>query len=510
MEIKKRLMIAFLIMTLVPMLLLVGVGTAIIKYRTDTVERAYGVDVDGVIVMKDPVQTMDRLAQSVYDELKEAIAEEPDRLLQDDYLMNVNEKLLDRQAFLLVTKNNRVYFCGNTAYYKMIEDALPQFEDLSISLEGGIYINEEVRCLVKWIDVEKSADEIYSIYVISDVENLIPKEQISAMQVGVVLLVVFIVTGLLVVIWLYNGILKPISKLKDATMRVRDGDLDFSLERTGEDEIGELSADFEEMRSHLKQEIDARISHEQDLRNLIGNISHDLKTPLTTIQGYAEGLLDGVAVSEEKREKYIRTICKKAEDMAHLVEELTLYTQIEGKSYPYYFEVVPLTEFITGLLDENKLYMDQSNTEVRFDFRVKEPCKVLADREQLKRVSLNLMSNAVKYSTKGKGLITVSTEDEGEYVKISVKDNGDGISEEDLPHVFERFYRSDRSRNSGRGGSGLGLSIVKQIVEDHGGKIQVNSVLGKGTTFAFTLLKANEEKNKTNSGGKIDGKDFNY
>ena len=269
--------------------------------------------------------------------------------------------------------------------------------------------------------------------------------------------------------------------------------MDFCLESTGTDEISTLGQDFEEMRAHLKIEIDRRIQYEEDLRNLIGNISHDLKTPLTAIKGYTEGMMDGVADTPEKREKYLRTIRSKAEDMTRMVEELALYTRIDGKLYPYYFERVHLRSFFGDCIEEDEPGLEQKNISISLQDNLSEDDEVYADREQLKRIVTNVLGNAVKYMSKESGAITITLSEEKSYVRTEISDTGMGIANKDLPHIFERFYRGDTSRNTGKGGSGLGLAIVKQIVEDHGGTIHARSEEGKGTTISFTLLKVRND-----------------
>ncbi|MBQ8315595.1 MAG: two-component sensor histidine kinase, partial [Lachnospiraceae bacterium] len=236
-------------------------------------------------------------------------------------------------------------------------------------------------------------------------------------------------------------------------------------------------------------EIDTRIQYEEDLRTLIGNSSHDLKTPLTTIKGYAEGMMDGVADTPEKQEKYLRTIRSKAEDMTRMVEELALYTRIDCKSYPYHFEKVRLKEFFADCIEEDEPELEQRNIKISLADRLSEDDEVYADREQLKRITMNIIGNAVKYLSKDSGEITITLIDELSYIRTEISDTGAGIPKKDLPHIFERFYRGDTSRNTGKGGSGLGLAIVKQIVEDHGGTISAKSAEGEGTTISFTLLK---------------------
>jgi len=489
MDFRKRLVVMFMIMTLFPILLLVSFGFIIIKYQSNVMQQAYETEVDTLQVYLNPVQVRNLLTRGIYDELRMEAENNPAALLDTEYLVSVNESLQKRQAFLVVQKGDSLVYCGNDRLYEMVRDSLPESGTYNTDVDGGLYVNGRVPYLVKQQEVRFSDEESGCFYIISDVNTLIPQTKTSLIQAIGSVVIVFLITGLFLIIWLYAGILKPINKLRQATRRVKEGDLDFRLEKTGEDEIGDLSADFEEMRAHLKTEIDTRIQYEEDLRTLIGNISHDLKTPLTTIKGYAEGMMDGVADTPEKREKYLRTIRSKAEDMTRMVEELALYTRIDCKSYPYHFEKVRLKEFFADCIEEDEPELEQKNIKISLADKLSEDDEVFADREQLKRITMNIIGNAVKYLSKDSGEITITLLDELSYIRTEISDTGVGIPKKDLPHIFERFYRGDTSRNTGKGGSGLGLAIVKQIVEDHGGTISAKSAEGEGTTISFTLLK---------------------
>lgn len=493
MDFRKRLIVMFMIMTLFPILLLVSCGCIIIGYQTSVMKQAYDTEVNTLQALQNPVQVLNRLTRGSYNELKTVTKNRPDDLLDLTYLRTINESLEKRQAFLVVQKGDSLVYCGNDALYEMVEDSLPEYGAYNANVDGGLYVSGRIPYLVKQHDFLFSDEKPGSFYIISDVNTLMPQTKTSLIQAIGAVVIVFLVTGVLLIVWLYAGVLKPINKLRRATRRVKEGDLDFRLERTGEDEIGQLSADFEEMRAHLKTEIDTRIQYEEDLRTLIGNISHDLKTPLTTIKGYAEGMMDGVADTPEKQEKYLRTIRNKAEDMTRMVEELALYTRIDCKSYPYYFEKVRLKDFFTDCIEEDEPELERKQIQIELVDYLTEDDEVYADREQLKRITMNIIGNAVKYLSKESGKITIALKDEMSYIRTEITDTGVGVPKKDLPHIFERFYRGDTSRNTGKGGSGLGLAIVKQIVEDHGGTIYARSEEGEGTTISFTLLKVRKD-----------------
>lgn len=298
---------------------------------------------------------------------------------------------------------------------------------------------------------------------------------------------VILLTAVVLVSWLYRSLIRPLNILRMATENIKEGNLDFTIAGDPDDELGRLCEDFEEMRLRLKEQIGARMKYEQDTIELISNISHDLKTPLTAIKGYTEGILDGVADTDEKREKYLRTIYAKASDMTALVDELSFYSKIDTNIVPYNFESIDICEFFSDCVDDLSLDMELKNVALTYENTIEGGREVAADTEQLRRVVNNIIGNAVKYMDKEHGIISIRSRQEGEFARIDIRDNGCGIPAEDIPHVFERFYRVDSSRGTRKGGTGLGLAIVKKIIEDHGGSVGVESVPGEGSTFTFTL-----------------------
>lgn len=305
--------------------------------------------------------------------------------------------------------------------------------------------------------------------------------------------IILLLTAIIMVVWIYRGIAPQLKILKAAANNVKEGNLDFSVASTGKDEMSELCNAFEDMRIRLKNNAKDRLEDEAEQRALISNIAHDLKTPITAIKGYAEGMLDGVADTPEKQEKYVRTIYNKANEMNTLINELTLYSKIDTNKIPYNFQKLNLHNYFGDCIEE--LGMDLENQHIRLDYAnfVDPDVLIIADPEQLGRIIHNIVSNSVKYMRADvASRIGITVKDVGDFVQIEIADNGKGIATKDLPYVFDRFYRADTSRNSAAGGSGIGLSIVKKIVEDHGGKIWVTSKENEGTTMYFVIRKYEE------------------
>lgn len=254
---------------------------------------------------------------------------------------------------------------------------------------------------------------------------------------------------------------------------------------------------FSKQVDELQKQLDEKKEEsELVMREMLSNITHDLKTPLTAIRGYAQGILDGVAATPDRMNKYISTIRNKADDMANLVNELSLFAQIYNKEIEYKKGGVEIDEYISRCM--SNLSLDLETRKIDFLYRndVEKGTCLYIDEEKIKRVFYNVIGNAYKYIDKDLGMIFLHIEDAGKMVWVRITDNGSGIEKDELPLIFERFYRTDSSRNSKTGGTGLGLAIAKKIIEDHGGQIYAESENGKGTKISFSLPKKVDEKKK--------------
>lgn len=307
---------------------------------------------------------------------------------------------------------------------------------------------------------------------------------------------ILILTGLTITAWIYRGIVTPIRKLEDATQKIKEGNLDFTVDAEGNDEIGELCQNFESMRKRLKESAEEKLEAERENRVLISNISHDLKTPITAIKGYVEGIMDGVADTPEKMDRYIRTIYSKVNDMDRLINELTLYAKIDTNRIPYNFNKINVLDYFNDCIEEIGLELEAEHIGLSYFNYTADDTLIIADPEQLKRVIDNIIGNSVKYMDKEPGRINIRIKDVGDFIQVEIEDNGKGIAQKDLPYIFDRFYRTDASRNSATGGSGIGLSIVKKIIEDHGGKIWATSKETTGTVMYFVIRKYQEVPNE--------------
>ena len=262
---------------------------------------------------------------------------------------------------------------------------------------------------------------------------------------------------------------------------------------TIQSDIEVLKKGLRKFADDKKLEIELLKDKENYRKEFIGNISHELKTPLFTIQGYVLTLLQGAIKDKEVREKYLKRTAKGVERLIYVVKDLDLITQFESgiKSIDRRsFDIVKLIENVFDLLEMRATKNDISLT---FDKNYNHPVFVYADEERIQQVLTNLIINSLKYGVENGKTVVAIQEVNSEKIAIRVNDNGEGIAEEHIPRLFERFYRVDKTGNRKQGGSGLGLAIVKHIIEAHQEKLLVQSTLGVGSEFSFSLQRVAKE-----------------
>ena len=292
------------------------------------------------------------------------------------------------------------------------------------------------------------------------------------------------VLAALILLWTWHisrTVLHPLKEIYHATEEVIEGNLDYKIRYGKQDEIGRFIQGFNLMRDHLKKSIEQRQQYERSRKQLIASISHDLRTPLASIKGYVEGLEDGIAKNVEMQQKYYRVIKSKTEQLDRLIEDLFEFSKFELEQLSIDKNLVNSSEFFQEAFQSAQL----DYREVELVLAGEMPAISLnIDSGRIKQVMANLIDNAVKY---GGTKIIMEIEKQGSFVQVSIKDNGQGIHAEDLPYIFNPFFRGEKSRSRESGGTGLGLAIVKYIIEAHGGEIQMTSEFGKGSKFTFTL-----------------------
>lgn len=255
-------------------------------------------------------------------------------------------------------------------------------------------------------------------------------------------------------------------------------------------DMATLTAEIDKYAKDKKLEIETLKVREAYRKEFIGNVSHELKTPLFTVQGYISTLLDGAVNDEKLRQKYLKRADKGVERLTYIIKDLDMITKLEVGDLRLDIEEFDIIELIRNVFDLIEMKAQKKKITLTFDMDYPDPIMVKGDKERLQQVVTNLLVNSIKYGHR-KGTTEVSIENLiKNKVIVRITDNGEGIEEEHIPRLFERFYRIDKSGSRKEGGSGLGLAIVKHIIEAHDEKIYVESELGVGSEFSFTLEKA--------------------
>lgn len=492
MKLKNRMVISFFVIILVP-LILTGVAVAgFTMYQVWSLEKKYGIEGVTYENLSNNTMLLSKMTQKTFSTLEKTASSDPEKLEETSYLNSLNQDLTGKNAYLLIRKGNDMFYCGSPTQDELLFSELPEYGDPSADNDRGVYIGADVQSLIKQVDFTFTDGVKGSAFIIFHSNSMVPQLKKILLDTVFVIILILILTALGLCTWTYRGVMTPLTQLKEATKNIKEGNLDFTIEKTGVDEIGDLCDDFEEMRKRLKESAEEKVAFDKENKELISNISHDLKTPITAVKGYVEGLLDGVADTPEKQKKYLRTIYNKANDMDRLINELTFYSKIDTNRIPYTFNKINVKEYFDDCFEDIGMEMSQQQISLSYDNKVAPDVMVIADAEQIKRVINNIVGNSVKYMDKPDKSIAIRVMDVGDFVQVEIEDNGRGIAAKDLPYIFDRFYRTDTSRNSSKGGSGIGLSIVHKVMEDHGGKVWATSREGEGTTMYFVLRKYQE------------------
>ncbi|MDA8096499.1 MAG: ATP-binding protein [Clostridia bacterium] len=298
-----------------------------------------------------------------------------------------------------------------------------------------------------------------------------------------------------------RSITRPIREISQATELMAKGDFQRRVENNSGDEIGQLARNFNQLAANLDHTLSAlnREKHkigkmERLRRDFVADVSHELRTPLTSVHGIIEGMLDGVIDEKQARNQYLPLAYRETSRMNRLIQNLLDLSRLEAGNHTWEIHAVDLGEAVSRVLSRLQPQIADADVEVRVNVPADLP-PIPANEERLEQVLTNLVSNAVHYSPPS-GIIDIETKmGPGERITVFVRDDGPGIPEKDLPYIWERFYRVDKSRSRNAGGTGLGLAIVKEIIEAHGGTVQVESALGRGSTFSFTLPLDRETEN---------------
>lgn len=488
MSIRLRLLLSYLAMILVPVFFVVV--TALL------VALLFKGDIKELLNIYLPPEQQHHVSKQdqFFIDLQKKTLKNPDQFLNAAFLKKLDQQLIKTSNIeLVVRKEKKVIYLSPTLKGMDIGD-LPSFGLQYGDVDPVEKLNNQFVSIQK-LDFYFKDDSEGTLFFIMNANSFAKFVRSSFPILFVGLIIILILTNGLLTYFVSKSIIRPIRELQRAAKRMRDGDLTIPIEVMSKDELGQLAQGFEEMRIRLQDSIEKQIAYEENRKELIANISHDLKTPITTIKGYVEGIRDGVANSAEKMERYIQTIFTKAIDLDRMIDELFLYSKLDLQRLPFLFERIHFDHYLEDFVDDLRFDVAAMNVEIQLTIE-KGDYLIIGDREHLKRVITNIVDNSLKYIDKESKRLSFHLTSFANHILFQLSDNGPGITAENLELIFDRFYRADQARGTEKGGSGLGLSIAKRIIEEHHGSIWAESVHGNGTTIFFTLKKAGE-KNET-------------
>ncbi len=510
MKLKNKLIISFLMIMAIPLFLFCVFSVVLVRYQFVIIQNSYGVSAELTDFFPNNNKLFSQLMNNVQLKLQEEVEENSGLLEDKEALEAYCQKEAGKFINVVVLKDNDIYYSYKPLQQEEIEAIEKESQDAEItSASGSVYLSQENTILGKAVDSTFADGSRAQVYTLVKVNQWLPELKQLVVQFIFAMVFILFLTACIFTTWIYRSIVQPIRELRQATEKIKSGNLDFQVVATSNDEMGQLCTDFEKMRQRLKESAEEKIRFDNENRELISNISHDLKTPITSIKGYVEGIMDGVADTPEKMERYLKTVYNKTNDMQRLIDELTFYSKIDTNRIPYNFRKINVNDYFGDCAEEVGLDLGAKNIVFQYANYVDENVMVIADPEQIRRVVNNIIGNSCKYFDKSQCFINMRIKDVGDFIQVEIEDNGKGIAAKDIPYIFDRFYRTDSSRNSSKGGSGIGLSIVRKIMEDHGGKVWASSKEGTGTVVYFVLRKYQENVQKVEKTDDDDADDAN-
>lgn len=428
------------------------------------------------------------------------LASNDSRDKKEERLSEIYDEIEKINADIFIQKDNDEYF-SKKSKSEILEKAqsittFDEKKDINYFGDDGLLI----------ITHAKKGNTDYTIFITSTdytvgnvASNNSSSSRLISKRTSFILLVIILILILSIIIMSLitaQTITKPMKKLTDGVEEISNGNLDYRIDYDSTNEIGVTVKAVNEMASRLKESIRQREEMDESRKQMTAGIAHDLRTPLTSIKGYVEGLRDGIANTPEKQKEYIQTIYNSANDIERLLNELQTISLLERRSIELNKQEINLHEFLSEYVTEAKYKAKKNNYTIEYKEPKEEDKNIVVnlDAPRFSRVLMNIISNSIKYASKTRdGKLTITLTGYDKSVIIALEDNGIGISEENISHIFETFYRADQARTRVSDGSGIGLAVCKEIVEQHGGHIWATSNEGKSTTILISLSKVIKE-----------------
>ncbi|RUS46904.1 cell wall metabolism sensor histidine kinase WalK [Cohnella sp. AR92] len=480
MSIRIKLILSYLAMLIVPMILLVLTAALLVLVFQGDLQ-----NVRNIYETK-----IESFEESDYHWLlKHSVEQNPALLADRDFLNEIASELSARETYVYVKSGDQVLYESAAIQTKaeLLSSLVPfKREGERYFSKTKAYSNNEYYHYVRY-DLLNGNKEPVSFYLIKKVDPFVYFAKKYSPYLLVAFVVILILTNAWLTYYMSKHLIRPLLALRRSAVQFTQGNLNTPVPVSGKDEIGQLGTAFEEMRTRLNHSFEVQAQYETNRKELIASISHDLKTPITSIRGYVDGLLEGIADSPEKTEKYMKTISSKAAEMDKLIDELFLFSKLDLHRLPFAFETVNVQAFLSDWAEELAFELEKKDVALTEDWQIDKTTSVNVDRDSFRRVLSNVIQNSLKFMDKPNKEIRLAASTVDGELRLSVADNGHGIPESALPFVFDRFYRAEQSRNMDTGGSGLGLAIAKRIVSEHGGTISAHSKEGIGTEIVIKL-----------------------
>ncbi len=488
MSIRLKLILTYLFGTILTTIIVamtgIGIVTAILSYL-----------ISGIVKDQSPHEAFSR-GIDLFVDLRYAERYAPEELTSPEFAASIGERLEPFKGFLVVRQGERWEGYGELSEGEAFLRQLRQDVAAAQSKKDRVFVVSawEERDLLSVAYDFPRIDDPLTYYLVTDVTMAESKK--SGFKFFVLLGIAILVGIILVpLIWITTrDIVRPLRQLEQGSRRIAEGDLNFRLESKVRNEVGGVIRSYEKMRSELQRSIDVQLALEENRKELISNISHDLKTPLTSIKGYVEGIRVGIADDPEKLKKYVDVIYAKALDMDRMIDDLFLLSKLDLEQEQFYLESVPLESFYRQTISELQMECERAGVRLTSEYEAGQEDIVTMDIQKIKRVMLNLVGNSIKFMDKQDPHVHVHFGRQLENWVFTVTDNGPGMGPAELERIFDRFYRGDAFRNQNVAGSGLGLAIVKQIIVNHGGTIQARSEPGQSMTVIVSIPMKRDSK----------------
>lgn len=425
---------------------------------------------------------------------------------KENTIKNLNKIASDLKkvnASLYIEKNSEVYYISDNSFdIKAMAHSIVEFDEnqnINYFGDNGLAIVTHIEDDdANYLIIMASTD-----YIVNNINNDEPKrvKNILFSRTAILLTVIFVILLLSIILMsiiVANTITKPMDMLVKGVEEISKGNLEYKINYDSENEIGTTVKAFNSLASQLDKSIQERNTADEQRKQMLAGIAHDLRTPMTSVKGYLEGLRDGIANTPEKQKQYLQTIYSSTLDMERLLDELQTMSRLERGNIIIEKEPININEFLTDYVEEAKYIAKRQNYILEYiqPAEKDKEAMVMLDANRFSRVLMNIVSNSIKYSSKARrGKMSISFSGYEKYIVIAMKDNGIGISKENLPHIFETFFRADQARTRVSDGSGIGLAVCKEIVERHNGHIWASSEEGEGTTIFISLNRLLEDNN---------------